>query len=463
MWNLTKPALRLLLISTLLASAAHAEPASVTTYRGKFSDGSKYLIQVPSNWNGTLVLYSHGYVVPGSSNPAEDVGDPITGGYLLSNGYALAGSSYATTGWAVQQALPDQVKVLDKFQSLVGTAKRTIAWGHSLGGMITAGLVQRYPQRFDAALPMCGVVAGSVGVWNQALDSAFAFYQLLAKGSGLQLVNITDPLANVTKAEKFLSKAQKTPQGRARIALAAALDDVPGWFDPLSKEPACGDYTAWEKNQYQWLAQDDFPFAFYLRAELEGRAGGNPSWNDGVHYEKQLEASADYAEVKALYQKAGLNLESDLDRLEKAKRIKARQSAVNYLKQNIIYDGDITIPVLTMHTKGDGLAVVENESAYQDVVDEAGNGKLLRPLFVHRAGHCEFSPAEMIVAFEALTYRLDNGNWPDLGSSVLNDSAKDLGAHYNVLLANGKKVHVNPAYFKFKPAPFLRPYDKGRH
>jgi hypothetical protein len=33
--------------------------SDVKTYRGKFSDGAKYLIQVPSKWNGTLLLYSH--------------------------------------------------------------------------------------------------------------------------------------------------------------------------------------------------------------------------------------------------------------------------------------------------------------------------------------------------------------------------------------------------------------------
>jgi pimeloyl-ACP methyl ester carboxylesterase len=462
MWSALKAAAIVVVISTGLASWA-AETPSVTKYKGKFSDGATYLIQAPSNWNGTLVLYSHGYVIPGFSNPAMDVGDPITGGYLLSNGYALAGSSYATTGWAVQQALPDQIHVVDKFQSLVGTPKHTIAWGHSLGGMITAGLVQRYPARFDAALPMCGVVAGSIGVWNQALDSAFGFDILLAKGAKLQLVNIKNPLGNLNKAGKILTKAQKTAQGRARIALAAALGDLPGWFDPLSKEPASTNYAAQEKNQYDWLSQVDFPFAFYLRAELEGRAGGNPSWNDGVPYQKKLQASVDYAEVKALYQKAGLNLDNDLATLESAKRIRASQSAVDYLKQNIIYNGEIGIPVLTLHTKGDGLAVVENENAYQDVVHDAGKDELLRELFVHRAGHCEFTPAETIAAFSALTYRLDKGNWPDLSSSMLNDFAKDLGEHFNVLLVNGKKVPVAPEYFKFKPADFLRPYDEGKN
>src|SRR5580658_4213338 len=150
------------LSATLLGlSLENAQAAGVKTYRGKFSDGAKYLIQVPAKWNGTLLLYSHGYVVPGFSNPAADVGDPITGAYLLANGYALGGSSYASTGWAVQQALPDQIEVLETFKKLVGTPNRTIAWGHSLGGIVTAGLVQRYSDRFDAALPMCGVVAGS--------------------------------------------------------------------------------------------------------------------------------------------------------------------------------------------------------------------------------------------------------------------------------------------------------------
>jgi pimeloyl-ACP methyl ester carboxylesterase len=120
-----------------------------------------YEIQCPaSGWNGTLFQYSHGYVVPGSANPAHDADDPVTGAWLLGHGYALAGSSYATTGWAIQQALPDQIATLDTFDSTYGTTEATIAWGHSLGGIITAGLIQDYPGRFTAALPVCGVLSG---------------------------------------------------------------------------------------------------------------------------------------------------------------------------------------------------------------------------------------------------------------------------------------------------------------
>ncbi|HKW69246.1 MAG TPA: prolyl oligopeptidase family serine peptidase, partial [Candidatus Dormibacteraeota bacterium] len=159
-------------LGVVVVMGVSAVPASAatTTHTGAFTDGATYLIEVPSPWNGTLLLYSHGYVRPGSPNPAFDVGDPGTRAFLLSQGFALAGSSYATTGWALKDAFIDQIATLDTFAALVGKPKRTIAWGHSLGGIITAGLLQRNPGRFDAALPMCGVLAGGVGVWNEGLD-----------------------------------------------------------------------------------------------------------------------------------------------------------------------------------------------------------------------------------------------------------------------------------------------------
>jgi hypothetical protein len=125
------------LLAGLALGARAAGPATLT---GSPPDGATYLIQAPENWNGTLVLYSHGIVIPGRPNPARGVGDSLTGHYLLGRGYALTGSSYATTSWAVQDGLADQIATLAVFGSLVGHPCRTIAWGHSLGGMITAGL-----------------------------------------------------------------------------------------------------------------------------------------------------------------------------------------------------------------------------------------------------------------------------------------------------------------------------------
>ena len=448
--------------AALAGAAPHAAsgPASVKKYTGTFADGATYLIQVPAKWNGTLLLYSHGYVVPGEPNPAQDTSDPLTGGWLLSHGYALAGSSYATTGWALAAALPDQIHTLNVFGKLVGTPSRTIAWGDSLGGMITAGLVQRYPGRFTAASPMCGVLSGGIATWNTALDAEFAFQQLI--DPSLSVVNITNPGANLFSALTAAAKAQKTPAGRARLALAAALSDTPGWFTPLSAQPSPTDYAAQEANQYEWASQVTFPFAFDFRAQLEALAGGNPSWNTGVNYFKDLLKSADLPEVLALYHRSGLSLQADLAKLAAAPRISADPKARQYLTQNITYTGKLSVPVLTMHTTGDGLVVPENEQAYSADVAKAGDSAMLQQVFVNRAGHCAFTPAETITTLRTLVQRVSTGSWnPGALTPVeMNARAAALGAKYNVFTSGSGLVPTSPAFVSYNPPDYLRPWDK---
>jgi pimeloyl-ACP methyl ester carboxylesterase len=378
--------------------------------------------------------------------------DPLTGGFLMSQGYAVAGSAYRSTGWAVEDALQDQMALLGYFDRTYGKPSQTIAWGHSLGGLITAGLVQRHPDRFAGALPMCGVLAGGVGVWNSSLDAAFVFKTLLAPDSTLRLVHITDPAANLAQAQAVLASAQGTSEGRARIALVAAIADVPGWFTPGSPEPAASDFTSREANQFLWSQQVDFPFQFALRAELEARAGGNPSWNTGVDYRKLLRQSINRDEVQALYAAANLSLRDDLNALEEAARIAADGPAVGYLTRNIVFNGDIgETPVLTMHTTGDGLVVNQDEQAYASVVEDR---QLLRQTFVHRAGHCTFTPAETIAAFSALERRISSGRWSGLAPGELNAAAATLGPAFNI---------APPSYIPFTPTAFPRPFslDQG--
>ena len=65
---------------------------------------------MPSPWNGTLLLYSHGFGPP----VAADAPDPNTKAALLADGYAMAGSSYDPNGswWALDSALSDQFQTL---------------------------------------------------------------------------------------------------------------------------------------------------------------------------------------------------------------------------------------------------------------------------------------------------------------------------------------------------------------
>ena len=116
-----------------------------------------------------------------------------------------------------------------------------------------------------------------------------------------------------------------------------------------------------------------------------------------------------------------------------------------------------------MHTTGDGLVEVENEQAYRDVVDEAGNQRLLRQTFVHRAGHCAFTPAETVAAVKNLITRLDSGKWPNLDDEGLNAEAESLGPGLNIFAVQGQVIPTSPAFVDFHPKQFLRPFDALDH
>lgn len=448
----------LLLMSLLARAAPAAADDGVQTTTGVI-DGAAYIIQVPGNWNGTLLLWSHGYRAPGGPNPAENAPAAL-GPTLLAQGYALAGSSWSATGWAVQPALRDQMALLNYFQANIGTPRRVIAWGGSLGGLVTGGLLANNSDRFDGALALCGVMAGSPGAWNLSLDGGFVFKTLVAPQSSLQLVNITNPTLNAGTAVQALDAAQATSQGRARIALAAAVSSTPGWFTALTPEPAPTDFAARQLNQYLWLKNVGVPFTFGYRANMEQFAGGNPSSNTAVSYQLQLENSGLRPMVEALYQQAGLDLNADLARLEVAPRIDANPYALDYLARYIAFDGRLNRPMLTLHTTNDGLVPVQNEQAYQSVTVAAGSGQLLRQMYVQRAGHCTFSPAEVLTALSALERRVTTGQWGDTGNVVaLNTQAAALGPAYNVISPSaGTVIPAAPAFAAYQPSAFLRPY-----
>ena len=432
-----------------------AQPRNLTGVIGAAS----YEIDVPAQWNGTLFLYSHGYVAPDGRNSAQSAPAGVARTWLLDHRFAAAGSAYASTGWAVEDALRDQMALLDFFTGAVGKPKHVIAWGVSLGGLITAGLVQLYPDRFAAAMPMCGVLSGSVATWNSELDGAYALKTLLSPGSALELVHITDAQSNWQLAQQIYVSAQTTPQGQARLALVAALLDLPGWFYPTQAEPAPTDYEARAKAQGAWEADVDLGFAFYSRLELEQRAGGNPSWNEGVDYSQLLAQSSDAAEVTALYASAGLDLPADLARLNSGTRIKADPAAANYLARFISFDGNLAVPMLSMHTTGDGLVVPPNETAFAQVVGAAGKQDMLRQVFVHRAGHCTFSPAETIAALQVLLRRLDTGRWDDkaLQPQALNAVAHAQGSAASQFFG----FKFDPSFVTYQPGRYPRPFAKG--
>ncbi|TLS46582.1 hypothetical protein FE633_07695 [Streptomyces montanus] len=448
----TACAAALLLAVTTLPTSAAAATATATTghIEGQLPSGATYMMDMPAAWNGTVLLFSHGYNQAGSPNPAQDAPDDATKALLLEKGYALIGSSYATTGWAVTDAVPDQLATLDVFTDRFGTARRTIAWGRSYGGLVTTAIAERHPERIDGSLSTCGLVHGGIANWNNTLDPVFALKTLLAPDSGIPLTGLPDQAAATSAANALTAEvdsAQSSAAGRARIALAAALHNIPVWNQPTQTRPAADDWDAQQANQYDAVKGLLKIAAFNRRQEAEVRAGGNMAWNTGVDYAALLGQSSVRKEVTELYKKAGLSLRADLATLNRAPRIGADPDAVDWMSRTSSFTGKLTKPQLSVHTIGDALVPVQTESALRRAVTAAGSTPLLRQAYVDNAGHCTFSPAEQLAALHTLEDRLTTGRWHGTDPESLNSRAAAADSS-------------TPArYVTYRPTPYLRPYD----
>jgi pimeloyl-ACP methyl ester carboxylesterase len=418
--------------------------ATVRTVKGTIG-AADYLIRSPSNWNGVLLVYSHGLLPPDTPNPPTDGNDDLTSAWLLNHGYALAGTNYGATGWAIKEALETQVQLVGTFTTQVGRPAEVIAWGRSMGGTITAALVEAYPQVFAGGFAMCGGPGGSLLGWDTQLDEGFAAKLLFPLPATFEVANVQTPYP----PDYELRQLQQTATGRARIALVAALDRIPGWAAETSR-PASTDFDAMELAQFGWL-QDNLLLYGVLRQEVERRAGGNPSTNVGTDYRARLHASAWSAEVIKLYEAAGLSLDADLERLAKAPRIAANAQARLYLQRYVTFTGNLKVPLLTMHTVADGLAPADDELVYARQVLQAGTSAQLRQLYVQRAGHCAFTTGEILAAFRELLARVTTGSWRASVARMadLNRAATEFGSRYGSLF----RLPLTPEEPQFGPPP----------
>jgi pimeloyl-ACP methyl ester carboxylesterase len=166
------------LVTTVLVTAptvANAAPACdgkspIQSCVGVTSDGAPYAMQVPANFNGTVALYSHGY----RYNVDIPAGIPLIGGYTITNtpepvpggnaavaqyffsqGIAIVGSGFARQGWNPDSAIKTNVELIGTFKAQFPKTTKVIAWGSSLGGVITQGLAEKYPDLVSAVAPMC--------------------------------------------------------------------------------------------------------------------------------------------------------------------------------------------------------------------------------------------------------------------------------------------------------------------
>src|SRR6266542_681462 len=102
-----------------------AAGATSEHHTGQLPDGATWVADVPDAWNGTTILYSHGFGPLAAQNAPDDA----TRQALLGSGYALVGSSYSgPSWWALASAVHDQFGALAVLERLTGRPGRTIAW-----------------------------------------------------------------------------------------------------------------------------------------------------------------------------------------------------------------------------------------------------------------------------------------------------------------------------------------------
>ncbi|WP_156885770.1 DUF6351 family protein [Massilia niastensis] len=428
-------------IACCLAGPAGAAP---DTTSGVLPDGTAYRIDVPDNWNGT-VLIGLDYA---ARDPMAETDASRTSRKLLEQGYAMAGTTRAVTGWAIHLAAANAVRTLDLFTAKYGKPKYAIQFGSSQGGHAAAVGIQAYPERWNGAVIQCGGLSGTVGQWQAKFDALFVARTLLAPDGKLPITGLPKDFKTTAMPawHAVLDKAQQTPQGRARIALAARIGQLPEWSDSAIPAPAPGDLQARQQGLFHSLAgaRNVVDQGLSSRSQIEALSGGNITGNIGVDYARLLRQADGDGMVRALYQAAGLDLEADLAALARAPRIAADRSALAYVASGV-FDGRLQAPVLTLSGTGDAISVVAAQQSYAAAVATAGKQDLLRQVYTASAGHCNFTPAESVAAVSALMHRLASGSWPDTSAAAMNRAAS--------------AVQGGPSRFiDFTPPPVLRPY-----
>jgi pimeloyl-ACP methyl ester carboxylesterase len=450
--------LALVASAAALATQVHAQSGVPIDLAGVFHAGEPgqvaWRVIKPADWNGTLVLDLD--FAPGGYAATQRT-------WFLERGYAIGGiqRTQNETAYELKDYVDDLIVVR---QNLVDAGadepRRTIAFGASRGAFVARKAVEYRPDVFKGAVAFAGGGSGVIAAWLGKADAVWALKMLVDPTAPLAINNLPDipPGANYgpnyqqdVALGQLVATARATPQGMARLVLAAAFEQATGWSSGPT-QPADDDY----ETQGNLIAGS---FAFgnpqFVHKEIEVMAGGPVVWNQGVDYDRLLRESGDLERVQYWYARAGLDLEADLHTLRNAPRYSADPAAVQRVEQIGTYTGCTGGPVLSVKTIGDSADPVPLDEAYIRTFAAAGTIDNLRSAFIGRAGHSTQTIRERLAAFEALIERLDTGVWPDTSAAALN--ARGLGIAAGTTVPDAALGATQ--YIEYALTPALRTWD----
>jgi hypothetical protein len=376
---------RTLLTLSLVLALIGAVPVlghADTVLEGTTDGGAFFKIVVPDVWNGDLVIQNHGF----SLSPIGPVGGlGALADLQLSEGYAVAASSYQQIGWALFKTKNDNQNMFAAFKANFGQPNNVFVDGGSLGGIVTAQAVEKaHLGNVVGAYPFCGAVAGSRN-WDGALDVRLVYDAICATVPGAYIpggpTGLPAPgfpsypfsqtqmaLAAHTCFGILAPPSFRTPDQAARLAQFLAVTQIPESF--LLTDLGYGLYG--------------MSNVIFDPAKLNGHQGMG---NIGVTYNDPI--------VDAAIQ-----------------RVAANPGAANRLGKNFTPMGDVgNVKIVSIHTSDDGLVIVENEKEYQDVVP-ASNLTVAIVDEAPAATHCGFTGAELVAGWESLRGWVAGGPQP---------------------------------------------------
>lgn len=369
---------RMIFALPLLAALAVTLPARIvvmaqaeTRVETGQINGADFRIEVPGA-AGTgqvagLVMYCHGYQVVGTKNSWDSPRAKQLRELFLSRGFAFAESAYSTQGWAVKEAVEDTEALRRYFVTKYGKPRETYVTGHSMGGVITTATIERYPEIYDGAMPMCGPLNDTLNGFQERIFDMLVTFEFLFPGTVGPLIEI--PLGarlNGTKVKEAIDASpEKASMFTRRYSLSAPSDILPV-----------------------------LNFFYEINRELQVRAGGNPFDNHNTIYD---------------------GFDDDVALNRGVKRYKADEKAREYLRRHYSPTGRIADPMLTIHTTYDQLLPGRYISAYDAIAKQAGTQDLFVAKYVVARGHCNFTAKQTADAFDQLLDWARNRKRPESG------------------------------------------------
>ena len=348
---------------------------------GRLGPGALYRLVRPTNWNGSLLLYAHGYV-PAAAPVALPAEADLFVALFGPRGYAIAFSSYSENGWAVKDGVQRTRQLLEIFAGRFGAPSRIYVGGASMGGLIATKLLEDQPDLFAGALAACAASGGSRQQYDYMANTR-ALFDLLYPNT------VLPGNAGSAPPGLDLTTAIVAP------AAAAILANPTGALTIAS------------------ITQTPIPFsnpAELVESITTALAGNAAAANDLV---PNLPGSLYFDNTDVTYSSpllpplvlAGINANVG--------RFTASPSALNYLDHYYQPTGDLRIPMVMLSNSLDPVVPGFHRLAYQNLVNAAGNGDRLVQRTVNRYGHCTFTPTEIATAF------LDLVAWVEFGVKPL--------------------------------------------